>query len=135
MRMWMVEPKLMCDRHLYGEHYELHMLAGTLIKGRSIDGYLAKGLLEPQNIFPRHSSLSLEMARRKGTAYSRLPNPFLFGAPILLRGHVDRLQSVADLVARCPECEEKILRFLRAYSSPDEEHIAIALMRVCDSIA
>lgn len=127
----MVEPKLMCDRHLYGEHYELHMLAGALIKRRSIRGYLDKGLLEPQNIFHRHSSLSLEMARRKGTAYSRLPLLLVtFHIPY---GHVDRLQSVADLVARCPECEERILHYFEVYSVPP--NIELGLMRVCGSIA
>ena len=24
MRMWMINPKLMCDQHLLGEHGELH---------------------------------------------------------------------------------------------------------------
>lgn len=30
MRMWMVDPKIMCRKHLLGEHLELHMLAGCI---------------------------------------------------------------------------------------------------------
>jgi hypothetical protein len=30
MRMWMVPPKVMCRKHLLGEHVEIHMLAGSL---------------------------------------------------------------------------------------------------------
>ena len=40
MRMWMVDPKKMCRKHLLGEHVEIHMMVGTLLKGRSIDGFL-----------------------------------------------------------------------------------------------
>ena len=36
MRMWLVPPSHMCRKHLLGEHVELHMLLGTLKKGKSI---------------------------------------------------------------------------------------------------
>lgn len=38
MRMWMVDPATMCDRHLLGEHAEIHMAIGTIAKGRSVAG-------------------------------------------------------------------------------------------------
>ena len=40
MRMWMVNPEILCRKHLLGEHVELHMLVGWIIKGKSIQGYL-----------------------------------------------------------------------------------------------
>ena len=30
MRMWMVNPGFMCNKHLLGEHVECHMLVGHL---------------------------------------------------------------------------------------------------------
>lgn len=50
MRMWNVDPNLLCRKHLLGEHREMHMLANAICKKRSIAGYLAKGLVEPESI-------------------------------------------------------------------------------------
>ena len=36
MRMWNVDPKLMCNKHLLGEHVEMHMFFGTIQKGISM---------------------------------------------------------------------------------------------------
>ena len=74
MRMWMVDPTLMCDQHLLGEHVELHMLAGTLARRRSIDGFIAKGLLEPGAMHERHEALVAEMAARGFMHRSPLPD-------------------------------------------------------------
>ena len=41
MRMWMLPPETMCRKHLLGEHVELHMLLGSLRRGKNIDGFLA----------------------------------------------------------------------------------------------
>jgi hypothetical protein len=30
--MWMVDPRLVCSKHLLGEHVELHMFVGCLLK-------------------------------------------------------------------------------------------------------
>ena len=30
MRQWMVDPRLLCRKHLLGEHVENHMFIGTL---------------------------------------------------------------------------------------------------------
>lgn len=50
MRMWMVDVKCLCRKHLLGEHSETHMFTGTIKKGTSILGYLKNGLLETHNI-------------------------------------------------------------------------------------
>lgn len=34
MRMWVVNPKILCRKHLLGEHVELHMATGHLQRGR-----------------------------------------------------------------------------------------------------
>lgn len=70
MRMWMVNPKIMCREHLLGEWRELKMFCGTL-KRRKKDGsffslkkYFDNQLIEPQNIYGRHLELKKEMLRR-----------------------------------------------------------------------
>ena len=57
MRMWMVDPSLMCRKHLLGEHVELHMLVAWLVKGRSIAGWVASNCMEPKMIKQRHEAL------------------------------------------------------------------------------
>ena len=64
MRMWLVPPSHMCRKHLLGEHVELHMLLGTLKKGKSITGFLSGGLVDPCRMYKRHGELVREMERR-----------------------------------------------------------------------
>ena len=64
MRMWMLPPETMCRKHLLGEHVELHMLLGSLRRGKNIDGFLAGKLVDPRRMFRRHGELVLEMERR-----------------------------------------------------------------------
>ena len=61
MRMWLVTPKLMCDKHLLGEHVEMHMFVGCLLKGKSIQGYIDKGLVDVSLLTARHGALVKEM--------------------------------------------------------------------------
>lgn len=121
MRMWMIPPGLLCRRHLLGEHNELHMLAGSLLRGRRLDGFLAKCLLEPSALRARHDVLAAEMAARGYRHASPLP-PFeaaLTRYPqdtqaALAATVVDPELSRRELAARCPDCafrlaEERLL--------------------------
>ena len=64
MRMWMLPTAGMCRKHLLGEHVELHMLLGSMRRGKNIEGFLSGGLVDPQRIFARHQELVAEMTRR-----------------------------------------------------------------------
>ena len=64
MRMWMLLPEGMCRYHLLGEHVELHMLLGSMRRGKNIDGFLSGELVDPQQLFARHEELVTEMTRR-----------------------------------------------------------------------
>ena len=101
MRMWMVDPKCMCNQHLLGEHVELHMLAGTLAKGKSIRGFLSYGLLEPQHMQERHAALVDEMRARGMRHKSPLP---VVTVSQRQHGRVDTLKSKRDLTERCAKC-------------------------------
>ena len=104
MRMWMVPPEVMCRKHLLGEHVEIHMLAGSLRRGRSIEGHLAAGQLEPASIRRRHAALALEM-RRRGFKHQS-PLPLVHGK--VPRGRVNVAMSVKDLKKRCPDCRARL---------------------------
>lgn len=98
MRMWMVDPRMMCRKHLLGEHVEIHMLAGALLRGKSIAGFTAKNLLEPHSARTRHTALAAEMLRRGYRHASPLPT---FPA---VSGLVNRLAALRDLTSRCKDC-------------------------------
>lgn len=99
MRMWMVDPKGMCNQHLLGEHVELHMLVGTLLKGISVVGYVNTGLAETHNIQSRHAELVAEMKARGMNHQSPLP---VFEVKPM--GKVDREASLVEMARRCPRC-------------------------------
>jgi hypothetical protein len=109
MRMWMIDPKKLCRKHLLGEHVEIHMMVGSLIKGRSLDGFIERGILEPQNALSRHAELVTEMRSRGYNHTSPLPDH-----QCTIRGIVDKVKSEKDLVNRCPACAELITRNSRS---------------------
>jgi len=107
MRMWNVNPKQMCSKHILGEHVEMHMFVGTINKGISIKGYLEKGLIEPHNINKRHQELVEEMERRGMKHNSELPK--LLVEP-KVEGRVSRTDNQKLLASRCLECRERIIQ-------------------------
>ena len=101
MRMWNVDPRGMCRKHLLGEHVEMHMFAGTIRTGKSLDGFLTGGLVEPRKIRRRHSELAKEMQRRGYNHKSPLAS---YGISKFPRGYVDIKKNVLELQRRCNEC-------------------------------
>ena len=99
MRMWMVDPRKMCDQHLLGEHVELHMLVGSLRRKRTITGFLDGGLVELHSIRSRHAELVLEMKSRGFRHASPLPS---FRAKTA--GKVNSKQNLKELTRRCAAC-------------------------------
>lgn len=108
MRMWMVNPRLMCDKHLLGEHVELHMLVGTLQRKRSVTGFAANNLIELTSLQGRHNALALEMLRRGMNHKSALPEVDINYLPDkVLYALVDVEKSTKDLTSRCEECAKR----------------------------
>jgi hypothetical protein len=101
--MWLVEPGLMCSQHLLGEHVELHMLVGSLNRGKRIDGFLEQGLVELRSIRRRHAELVVEMRRRGFRHHSPLPD---FGRR--RAGSVDQIANLKELARRCSDCRKRI---------------------------
>lgn len=97
--MWGVDPKVMCRKHLLGEHVEMHMMIGTLQKKRSIQGFIDNDLMEVHNVRRRHDELVKEMKRRGMNHNSPLPEYKLFKA-----GKINIEQNLKDLARRCKDC-------------------------------
>ena len=106
--MWMVDPKLMCRRHIFGEHVECHMFVGSILKGIKISDskYVSAGLVEVHNIRKRHDNLANEIKCRGYHHKSPLPEVNLW-----TEGCVDSEANLLELRRRCPACESRQKEF------------------------
>ena len=106
MRMWMVDPRILCRKHLLGEHVELSMFIGTFKRKLQINGYIKKNLIEPLSLLNRHDELEQEIIRRDMNHNS----PFDFELCLLdyLKDKkwitVNPMLALDDLIRRCPVC-------------------------------
>jgi hypothetical protein len=101
--MWMVDPPVMCRKHLLGEHVELHMAVAWILKGKSVAGWAGSNCLEPSSIGARHAVLAMEMTARGYAHKSPLAQPYV-GANRHPGAKVDAEASLAELLRRCQEC-------------------------------
>lgn len=106
MRMWMVNPRGMCRKHLLGEHGERHKHRHIFVRGWSIAGRVSPVVqVEPVSMQVRHEELATEMARRgykHSSPYDMPPLSYLPDSHRLAR--VDTALSLRDLHGRCEEC-------------------------------
>jgi hypothetical protein len=108
MRMWMVDPEIMCSKHLTGEHLELHMFVGAIRKGTSMQGYVDSRLLEPLALEARHKQLVDELLARGGSHKSEMGFVNLKGLPRkIVEAKVDRKEQLDELLSRCPACAKR----------------------------
>ena len=105
MRQWSVNPKMLCRKHLLGEHVEHHMFVGSITKGFSVEGYLRDGFLEPHTLKERHDEIAAEMVRRGYNHKSPLP---YVDVSHLRDGKIDPIRNIEDLRNRCKECAKRI---------------------------
>lgn len=107
MRMWMVDPKTMCNKHLFGEHVECHMFVGTIVMKKSLNGYVKNNLVEIAKLHERHNALAEEITRRGYNHKSLLKS---FDSSYLVEqikiARVNLSLSLADLHNRCEECKK-----------------------------
>lgn len=107
MRNWNIDPKLMCNKHLVGEHGEIHKSVANLRYTKKWTLSLtAKGFLEPQNFLDRHNKIAKEMIKRGMNHKS----PLDIADIDLPTGKVDINRSINDLMERCPQCRANLVR-------------------------
>lgn len=113
-RMWMVNPKLLCRKHLLGEHMDIHKLEQAIRAGVSIKEMLDEQAIQPSARYKRHDELVLEMKSRGYNHKSPLNKGNIRGDlhhDLVGRGgicFVDKMKSLRDLIIRCPECAMRI---------------------------
>lgn len=108
MRMWMIDPELLCRKHLLGEHYEIHKAAGFLRNGRNLFGLL-RGFLDPRRMEVRHQALTFEMQQRGYLHNSPLDMPTLDYRLLPKINEINISKSVRDLKARCVDCQRGLV--------------------------
>lgn len=117
MRMWMIEPKLMCNKHLVAEHVELHMFVGAINRGRKLQGYWDNGLIDPTGICARHFVITHEMERRGLRHSSPLENDQIDFKKLVRAIHPGRSWNnpninielnKKNLAGRCKDCAARI---------------------------
>lgn len=110
MRMWMIDPKLLCKKHLLGEHNELHKFKPTFEKHYSIKGRIYPIVqIEPNNMKIRHDELVKEMLARGYNHKSDYELPDLsYLAHDEQYAKSDKDYNIKDLMSRCSDCRERI---------------------------
>lgn len=115
MRMWMVDPKILCRKHLLGEHNETHAFLGIIKRKRKASGYIRNNLFEPLSLLTRHDELANEMLNRGMNHKS----PLYFNEELLnylpkdeINCKVNRSLSLETLINRCKDCYNNYMNFL-----------------------
>lgn len=108
MKMWMVNPRGMCNQHLLGEHGELHKFLPSWKKHFAVDGRISGNAMEPKSYAARHDALAIEMSRRGMNHQSPLFQPDFSYLPIQFQNYrVDVAANLKMLHDRCPDCRAK----------------------------
>jgi hypothetical protein len=113
MRMWMINPKMLCRQHLLGEHGELHKWLPWFEKGRKVHGrFYPVVQIQFNGYKERHDLLALELLLRgwnHGSPIKKVPD-FKTMYPEYYNLKVDKEISISTLMDRCDKCRERILR-------------------------
>jgi len=110
MRMWMIDPRLLCRKHLLGEHGEIHKHRHNFVKRHKIDGRLSPiVLIEPASMKTRHDELANEMILRGYNHKSPYELPDLSYLPLAQQSAKANVRhNLRDLSSRCAECKKWI---------------------------
>ena len=108
MRMWMVQPELLCNKHLLGEHGELHKFLPSFHKKYSVTNRVSPVVqIELSSYQSRHDELAGEMLSRGMNHQSPLPElpDFSYLPNADYNAKVDINKSIEDLQIRCEDCK------------------------------
>lgn len=110
MRMWMINPELLCNKHLLGEHYEIHKHRHNFEKKHSVRGRMYPVIqIEPKSMQSRHDELVVKMDKRKMKHNSPYQQPDIsYLENYYKESEVDVNVSIRDLCERCDDCKARI---------------------------
>lgn len=109
MRMWMVDPRFLCRKHLLGCHLEHHMFLGAMKKGKRLKGFFINNCFEPKSLKSSHDLIVLEMQHRMYNHQTPLQQEELDEALKNLTDEeknwcIDKDAALKNLLMRCVEC-------------------------------
>ena len=109
MRMWMCPTNILCQKHLMGEHGEIHKHRHNFVKRHSVVGRIIPVVqIEPESMQSRHDALALEMTNRGYNHKSPYEMPDIsYLHQDLRKAKVDVDSSTEDLINRCPDCKKR----------------------------
>lgn len=108
MRMWMVNPKIMCRKHLLGEHTEIHMFVGCINRKMNLKGYMENNLLDFKSLHKRHDELAMELKERGYKHKSDLLKIKVDTKKLKYsKSKVNKEKSLQDLLNRCDDCKKR----------------------------
>ncbi len=80
------------------------MFVGAISHGKSVKGYLEKGLLEVHSLYARHEELVEEIKRRGYRHCSDVDEKWITAKKL---GSIDRKKSLEELLKRCSRCKRR----------------------------
>ena len=104
----MIDPNMMCNQHLFGEHGELHKFIPSFHKKYSVTNRIEPVVqIELSSYQERHDELAEEMLRRGMNHKSPLPPlpDFSYLPDEHFNAKVDVGNSIDDLINRCHQCK------------------------------
>lgn len=105
----MIDPSLLCRKHLLGCHGEIHKHRNNFVKQHRIDGRIYPIVqIEPASMKIEHDRLAAEMIRRGYSHQSPYDMPDISYLGYKGKVKVDREVSLMDLKERCVECRKRI---------------------------
>lgn len=108
-RLWMIDPKTLCRKHLVAEHHECHVFLGKLKLAHKMAGYISANLFSLEDLFWRHEALAAEMAERgyeHVTPFPTYRRTKELGAYLPVHSLINRTNARLELHRRCPACHE-----------------------------
>jgi len=133
MRMWMINPKLMCLKHILGEHAQIHRYYNPFSRHYNIDKRIQPiVMIEPQNMKKRHDRLEEELNRRRETGEVKglkKTSPYILPDLSYLpqaqrEAKMDKFMSMQALMERCPVCKERIMKLFNEKHEVNEDEIS-----------
>lgn len=113
MRMWMVNPKYMCTKHLVGEHGEIHKHKHNFVKGHSIEKRIRWAQIEPASMSSRHDELASYLQNHKSPFEQPERHKRYSDKEWFHTINVDA--SLMLLLTKCNECKKKFRASLNNY--------------------
>lgn len=113
MRMWMLNPRILCTKHLTIEHDDIHRLINLLITDSRIEDYDFIDNIQFKGVIKRHDAIVCELLRRNifHTTPLEKNDINIENIPDHMKSYVvDSKLSLKDLLIECNRCKMNVIQ-------------------------